>query len=267
MVDKSFGRGKKWKIFIVIILFSTIITGCIQQKEDTGTLALEDYFRGELVSLGEPALDSVVELVLTLNPPVDSLDTEVNFILPQGIELVEGDLPWKGDILRDQTVEVRIKVKPVREGQWVLESYVEGLLGGKYLKNFSYFLVFLTSRDSGKVSKTRFYDDIQTETMGIRIPVGLSLESTPQPNAGDEIVLTFYLLASEDTPDVKAEIVLPKEFIYVSGTLEWSGDLKKDQKETFQVTLKTTVMGRFSTRGIVSYDGDGGTFVYDIYVN
>ncbi|MGC1120644.1 MAG: hypothetical protein WBA22_06080 [Candidatus Methanofastidiosia archaeon] len=266
MVDKSSNWGKKWKILMAIILFSTIMTVYFLQKEDTMVQHQEDYFRGELIAIGEPALDSVVELVLTLNPPVDSLDTKVNFILPEGIELVEGDLPWKGDILRDQTVEVRIKVKPVREGQWVLESYVEGLLGGKYLKNFSYFLVFLTSRYSGKVSKTRFYDDIPIEGTAINRVVGLHLESETYLKPDEEAVMTFSLLASEDVSGVKVVIILPKEFIHISGPLEWSGDLKKEQKETFQLTIKTTEKGLFEIVGVVTYSGEKFESGYYIYV-
>lgn len=164
MRDRLFHWGKKWETLVVIILFSTIITGCIQQEEDTVTLALEDYFRGELIAIGEPALDSVVELVLTLNPPVDSLDTEVNFILPEGIELVEGSSQ-----------------------------------GGRHLK---------------------------------------------RPNCRSK----------------------NKEFIYISGPLEWSGDLKKEQKETFQLTIKTTEKGLFEIVGVLTYSGEKSESSYCIYV-
>ncbi len=78
--------------------------------------------------------------------------------------------------------------------------------------------------------------------------------------------LTFGISSDAINENVKAEIVLPEEFIYISGPLEWTGDLKKDQKEIFQVTIKTTVRGRFEILGIVTYNDTEDKFAKYIFV-
>ena len=261
MVDMYINGKMIW--VVVALLFAG---GCVHDKNQHEDYYPEDYFRGDFVTTGEPKLNEEVQITFTIEPITESFGTKIEIDLPEGIELVEGTPHWEGDVKGDEIVSITITVKPVQEGQFGIWAYATGVLDGIAERTIGYFLCFLTSKESGKISRTKFYNDIQVESMGIKIPVGLHLESMPQPNRGEEVVLTFSLLASEDMPNIKAEIVLPEEFIYINGTLEWEGDLKKDQKETFQVTIKTTVVGRFSIRGIVAWDDDGGTFIYDIYV-
>lgn len=262
MVDTCMSGKRIWVVAALLFLAE----GCLHDKNQHEDYYYEDYFRGDFVTTGEPKLNEEVQITFTIHPVLEAPKTTIRIDLPEGIELVEGTPHWQGDIKGGEIVSVTITVKPVREGQFGIWVYVESVFSSRRKENYGYFLCFLTSKESGKISRTKFYNDIQVGGEMIKIPVGLHLESMPQPNAGEEVVLTFSLIASEDKPNVKAEIVLPEEFIYISGTLEWEGDLKKDQKETFQVTIKTTVVGRFSIRGIVAWDDDGGTFIYDIYV-
>lgn len=265
MVDIFYnGKHKKmWVIAVFILLFG----GCLHNKDKSQDYHLEDYYRGDFAVTGEPKLNQEVKITFTIHPVLEAPNTTIKIDLPEGIELVQGDLTWEGDVNPDEIVSVIITVKPVREGQFEIWSHVKSVFSSRREERYDYFLFLLTSEDKGQVSRKPFYDEPPpVETMGREIPVGISLESNPQPNAGDEVVLTFSLLASEDTSNVKAEIVLPEEFIYISGTLEWIGDLKKDQKETFQVKIKTTARGRFTIQAIVAYDNDGGTFFYDIFV-
>jgi hypothetical protein len=129
----------------------------------------------------------------------------------------------------------------------------------------TYYLVFLTSKDSGQVSRTHFYPP-PVEREGKLMGVSLILKSVPTPNAGEEVVLTFVVIASKDTSDVKAAIVLPDEFILIDGILEWQGNLKEAQEETFQITIKTTEEGRFEIRGILTFDDEEWKYTYPVYV-
>jgi hypothetical protein len=250
----------------VLILIVVGCTGCIQQKEYGEMHRTEDYFRGDFSVKGEPALNQEVTVIFSVNPIEDSFDTELLIHLPDGIELIKGNTEWRGDLKKDEVFTMKIIVKPIQEGQLEIWSEVIGELSGAE-RNWAYFVFFLTSKGEGQISRTPFYHEPHpVETMGVEIPVGLHLETTPKPTVGEEVVLTFSLLASEDTPNVKAEIVLPEEFIYISGTLEWTGDLKKDQKEIFQVTIKTTARGRFEILGIVYYNGTENRFAKYIFV-
>ena len=257
----------KWEKSIVVILMCIVCTGCINQDKGAETaVALEDYFRGDFSVTGEPVLNQDVEIVFTVNPVLKAPNTEIRFYLPEGIELVQGDLTWKGDIKKDELVQIKITVKPIQEGQWIMHSYVESVFSSKRKEHYTYYLVFLTSKESGQVSRTWFYPP-SPEGTSLDIPIGLALKSTPTPDVGEEVVLTFAVMASEDMPAVKAVIVLPEEFILLDGILEWSGDLEKEKEEIFQITIKTTERGRFEIMGILTYDDEELKFAYYIFVH
>ena len=261
MVDACMNGKMMW--VVAVLLF---VGGCLHDKNKSEDYYREDYFRGDFVTEGEPKLNEEVQITFAIHPVLEAPNTAIRIDLPEGIELVQGIPHWEGDIKGGEIVSVTITVKPVREGQFGIWAYVESVFSSRRSENYGYFLCFLTSKESGKVSRTKFYNDIQVGGEMIKIPVGLHLESMPQPNQGEEVVLTFSLLASEDMPNVKAEIVLPEEFIYIGGTLEWEGDLKKEQKEIFQVTIKTTVRGRFEILGIVTYNDTEDKFAKYIFV-
>ena len=272
MVDCISSIGKKWKqrvdaVLVFVLLALSACAGCIQQKEGAETaVALEDYFRGDFAVTGEPILNQEVEVIFSVKPITESLETKIRIHLPEGIELTQGALSWEGDLKEDEVVQIKITVRPIREGQWEIWSYVEGLLDGQADKSLTYYLYLLTSADSGQVSRTPFYADYPYGEMMNEMVVGLVLKSVSAPNVGDEVVLTFAVISSKDTPNVKAVIILPEEFILLDGPLEWTGDLKEAQEETFQITIKPTEIGRFKILGILTYDTEEYRFAYHIFV-
>jgi hypothetical protein len=87
-----------------------VCAGCIQQEEGTESApVLEDYFRGDFVVSGGSILNQEVEILFTVKPITDSPNTEILFYLPEGTELVQGDIYWTGDIKEDEVVEVKIR--------------------------------------------------------------------------------------------------------------------------------------------------------------
>ena len=261
---------------IVILRVATLLvcislclsSGCLHQQEerDDGGLIIEDYFRGDFIVTGEPILYEDVEITLILNPPLDSMSTEVLFNLPEGIEIVEGNKTWKGDILSNETARINITVRPIQEGELFIQAYVKGLLAGEYEKDFTYYLVFLTAKNSGKVSRTRFYPP-SVESEGIKMIADLSLKIDLFLDVGEEAVLTCSLIASEDTRNVRAVIELPEEFIILDGPLEWTGDLEKEKEEIFQIRFIPTEVGKFEILGHLSYDDKQYTYAVRVWVD
>lgn len=275
MVNRSFVDGRKWRkergILIMIVVFAGVIcAGCIQQEEEpqeTEAPYFEDYFRGDFVVTGEPILNQEVEILFTAKPITDSPETEIYLHLPEGIELVQGDVRWEGNIKKDEVVEITITVKSVQEGQWTIHAYVKGMLDGKYEKDRVYYLVFLTSKDSGQVSRTHFYPP-PVEREGKLMMINMILDAPPDPKVGEEIVLTFSLIASKDISNVRAVIVLPEEFILVNGSLEWQGDLKYAEIiEVIQVTIIPTERGRFWFTGTATYDSESLKYGFQMYIS
>ena len=263
-------HGKKWvkrvDILVVVLLIFGACAGCIHQEEGSETAtAMEDYFRGDFITTGEPILNQEVEILFSITPVLEAPNTSITVYLPEGIELVHGDIHWEGDIQKDEVVQITFTVKPVQEGQLILWSYVESVFSSKHKEHYTYYLVFLTSKDSGQISRTSFYPP-SVEQMGKLLTVDLVIREPHFPEVGEEVVVTFTMQASRDVPNVKAVIVLPEELILINGSLEWTGDLEKEKEETFQITIRTTESGRFEILGIVTYDDEEWKFVNYIFV-
>lgn len=273
MADNILLHGRRWRkelarLILIVTFAGVLCTGCIQQKEGSETtVAYEDYFRGDFAVTGEPILNQEVEIVFSVNPPVDSLNTEIEIFLPEGVELEQGNAYWKGDIQRDEVFEITIRVKPVQEGQWRIHIYVKGMLDGKYEKEREYYLVFLTTKDSGQVSRTSFYPP-PVEREGKFMMINMILDAPPDPKVGEEIVLTFSLIASKDLSDVRAVVVLPEEFTLISGSLEWQGDLKYAEiSEVIQIKIIPTERGRFWFTGTATYDSESLKYGFQMYIS
>jgi len=272
MVDGSFLYGKKWRKRVTLVLlvsFAGIICGgCIHQEKEAETaVTLEDYFRGDFSVTGEPILNQEVEILFSVNPVLDAPNTSIMLYLPEGIELVQGDSSWEGDIKKDELVQVRITVKPIQEGQWIMWFYVESVFSSRRKEHYTYYLVFLTSRDSGQVSRTHFYPP-SPEGEAKLMMINMILDAPPDPKVGEEIVLTFSLIASKDLSNVRAVVVLPEEFTLASGSLEWQGDLKYAEIiEVIQVTIIPTERGRFWFTGTATYDSESLKYGFQMYIS
>jgi len=266
---------KKYRLVILrvatllVCISLSLSSGCLHQQEkisDDGGLILTDWFRGDFTVTGEPILYEDVEITLILNPPLDSMNTEVLFDLPEGIEIVDGNKTWKGDILSNETAGITITVRPIQEGELFIQAYVKGLIEGEHEHDFKYYLYFLTAKNSGKVSRTRFYPP-SVEGKWIKMIADLSLKIDLFLDVGEEAVLTCSLIASEDTKNVRAVIELPEEFIVLDGPLEWTGDLEKEKEVIFHIRFIPTEVGNFKILGHLSYDDKQYTYAVRVWVD
>jgi hypothetical protein len=254
---------------IGILIISIIIggTGCIQQKEYGTAPYMDDFFRGEFSVRWIPALNKEVTVIFTVTPIEDSFDTGIWIYLPDGIELIEGDTHWEGYLKKDDSFKMKIKVKPIQEGQLEIWAHVLGDVSGAE-RDWAYYIYFLTFKGIGLVSRKPFYREPHPVEGELKeLVVDLGLKSSISTNVGEEMVLTFSLVASKDMENVKAVIELPEEFIFIDGTLEWAGNLKAAQEEIFQVTIKSTKKGRFEVLGFLYYDKEELIYKYDIFVH
>jgi hypothetical protein len=74
---------------------------------------------------GTPSLNQVVEVTFTATPLADAPNTTVEIVLPEGFELVSGDISWKGDLEEGETVKLSAMVKAVEIGDWVIRGVAE----------------------------------------------------------------------------------------------------------------------------------------------
>jgi hypothetical protein len=67
------------------------------------------------------ALDTPLDLVLTVTPSIDAPNTNVQIILPDECQFVDGSLEWYGDIPKDRTYRLYASVI-IKEGHFIIEG-------------------------------------------------------------------------------------------------------------------------------------------------
>jgi len=102
--------------------------------------AIEKFFQNMELSFSEsPVLNKEVELTLTVTPPlsisedawIKILSQNGNFapkyyleiILPEGFELIHGDLNWEGYTGPGETKQIKVIVKAIEEGNWLIGAW------------------------------------------------------------------------------------------------------------------------------------------------
>ena len=111
-----------------------------------------------------PRLGETAELTLVVTSPYCADNVTVKAILPEGFELVSGDLTWRGDIpegWRDKsrktaakggTVKLEAVIKAVEVGSWAIEGKAGHRLGPRSFQGGIDIVYFLISEDSAKMS-------------------------------------------------------------------------------------------------------------------
>ncbi len=140
----------------LIIITGAFLSSCLffgKEGTSSGTPPLgAEFYRGNFSVSEEPVLNRVVELTFTLEAAHDAPNTSIEIFLPEGIELVEGSLVWRGDLRKNEKVEHRISVKVVREGEWRIRAWVSN----EKFRGFdrAFFACVVSTRDSGKILKS-----------------------------------------------------------------------------------------------------------------
>lgn len=120
----------KLLLVVAISLVLFLIPCCNSSQENSN-----EPGQGEPESLdlsfpdGAPPLNQTAELVCTIRSSFSLTDLSVDISLPEGFELVSGELSWRGDILRGDEViaeveVIRAIVRSVEVGNWIITCSV-----------------------------------------------------------------------------------------------------------------------------------------------
>lgn len=90
-------------------------------------------------------------------------DTNAEIILPKGLELVEGDLTWQGDIIGDEIVEFKAKVRAIQNGEWKVEAYAQYIIDENNMWGDIERFYILVKDDQVLISEQRFTRPPETE--------------------------------------------------------------------------------------------------------
>ena len=106
-------------LLLPLILLST--PGCnssLRESPPASPITVEVSFPN-----GAPPLNKEAELTCIIKPQCILKNMSIEIRLPEGFELVSGDLSWFGDISSGDDLEViRANVRAVKTGNWTIES-------------------------------------------------------------------------------------------------------------------------------------------------
>lgn len=66
-------------------------------------------------------MNQPVEITATVIPPLNVSDSTVEILLPEGFELVSGNLKWQGYLKENEAVQIEGTIKAVKTGTWAIQ--------------------------------------------------------------------------------------------------------------------------------------------------
>jgi hypothetical protein len=205
---------------------------------------------------GAPPLNQEAELNCVVKAPAISLkNMSIEIRLPEGFELVSGDLSWVGDITKGDEVEViSAVVKAIKVGNWAIELRTsidpEKQGGFSMYPDWQDAIYVSVLEDSAEWGKYPPWYEGGGHEVPIKVvdeasipKVDLSISHAPLVNEPAEITCTLTTLI--DYPNMNAQIELTYGADLVDGSLEWHGDLIANVPATFSAQVVFTRSGGY----------------------
>jgi len=132
------------------------------QQRSAGTPMPEtvDVFRGSFSPSNRisVAVNQTVEIAFSIKPIEDVKNATIRIMLPGDlIRLVTGDLEWRGDLRKDEEVQLSFSVQASVEMNANVRAFVEGYISG-YKMTRSYYLEISTG--AGKTPESPLIEQI-----------------------------------------------------------------------------------------------------------
>ncbi len=159
IIHRWMSNCARWITLLIAVSIVLSMLGCVEkpeQKEGTPVESVESFFESVNMSIDpEPILNQPVEITVTASSPsVNVSNVTLEILLPDGFELISGNLKWEGDIQMDEIKNLNAEIKSVKTGNWVIQFLATANLprGVTYLEtDFLYISVYETE---AKVSDT-----------------------------------------------------------------------------------------------------------------
>lgn len=215
-----------------------------------------------------PLLNTPVNLVLAVTTRTNAENTTAQITLPDGFELVSGDLTWKGSIDENEEIRVSVVVKAVRVGYFKISASAWNSYGG--MSGFGnvdavYVEVTSTTAVIGSRPTNTWYEPTMMAAIPFTVEdnrISASLTISPIPELNKEITIRYSLVSSIDlTGYTLMTIVLPPKGIEIidvtfpsggnqyqspTGTISqfsWKGTISENQTVEISVNLKFVSAG------------------------
>ncbi|MCH7851054.1 MAG: hypothetical protein IH845_05415 [Nanoarchaeota archaeon] len=110
-------RKELWFIFAILLILLLTLRGLFLLNYNNPIIEVK-------FSLSEINVENVSELSLVVKSSKDIKNTNGEIVLSEGIELVEGSLIWKRDLIKDKEEKISIKIKTETEGNYQILGFV-----------------------------------------------------------------------------------------------------------------------------------------------
>jgi DNA-binding transcriptional ArsR family regulator len=233
--------------------------------------------------------EKTAELTLTITSNINKIlpNVTAGIILPDGIELVSGNINWSGDIPANGSVKLNVVIKAAKKGEWVVKAYVKTMID--VAPYYTEDKLYIIACENVEVSKypPESEDDWYEKGVAIAIPLAtnnkminstVSFSSLPELNK--EVTLTYTLVPSIDLPAEQTYITLiypSKGFELISvefpsggekyqsaGQLTWKGGVRKGEVFQIKAVIKPIKTGLGYIYGHLSVNPDGKTITAQI---
>ena len=128
---------------VFFVLFSLFFVNIFQETiKNMYSFEKDIFFRNtDLTISDELILNKEVYLTLAASNPMIDTNASLEIILPEGFQLVEGNLTWDGFMSKNQSKELKVKIKAIKEGEWFIVGWAGPSWNKKYDGNHLYVIV------------------------------------------------------------------------------------------------------------------------------
>jgi len=116
-------------LFLCLVVLSAVVGWLevdISQKSAKPTMTeMPSPVDVNLCLSGAPPLNETAALNFTitlLQPNIENVNASFHILLPEGFELVSGELSWEGNISTGETVQINALIKAIENGEWTIEG-------------------------------------------------------------------------------------------------------------------------------------------------
>jgi hypothetical protein len=271
---------------------STVTQGPIESKPSDASTPITV----KLIMSKAPRLNEEAELTFIISSISDAPATKATIILPEGTDLISGDLEWSGALKAKEPHTMKAMIKFITEGDKTIAAKALYDLGNGDIWGDAAYLYLNSTADAGRVGfqakptpgssgvekkgtspaitpaspPAEIEGPIESKPSEASTPITVKLIISKAPRLNEEAELTFIISSMSDAPATKATIVLPEGTDLISGDLEWSGALKAKEPYTMKAMIKFVTEGDKTIEAKALYDLGNGDIWGDaayLYLN
>jgi len=237
--------GARAVISLVLLVGLVGIGGCAGEENTTAPSLPSIPMEVNLSLSNAPALNETAELTCTITSTSDfgAPNTTAQITLPEGFELISGNLSWHGDIVANGQESFNIVIKSVKTGIWTITASAGYPIPDGWYGDEDHLYISV-SEGTALVSKT---------SPCFPIELNLSISDAPALNETAELTCTITSTSVFGAPNTIAKITLPPGLELISGNLSWEGDIPSNGQESFNLIIKSVKIGNWTIEASAAY--------------